>query len=317
MKTKIELITGFLGAGKTTFIKGYLEYLKKRKESVILVENEFGKAGVDAELLEEAGVDIFQLTGGCICCGQKVNFHDALIALSERYDRILIEPSGIYTLEDFYDICESPKVEECCEIHGIYTIVDLAQITELSEAGREVFYSQAAGAGVIIVSKLLPGTDCADEKQKAQACIAEIFSAYGNGRQILPEEVLAKPWKELTDADYAAIGQRGYVRNTVNLRKQDHSTLFQSTTITPVLATGEALEEYLKKLLSGTCGSVLRAKGYLTLVDGTCYEINCTPDSWQVAQSAFGRPAGLNVIGSQLDRRKMKELAASKCSSGK
>ena len=311
MKTKIELITGFLGAGKTTFLKGYLEYLKSKKESVILLENEFGKAGVDAALLEEAGVDIFQLTGGCICCGQKVNFHDALIALAERYDRILVEPSGIYTLEDFYDICESPKVQECCEIHGIYTIVDPAQLAELDGAGREVFYSQTAGAGALIVSKLLPGADPADAQKEALTQITEIFSAYGNDRQILPEEVLAKPWKELTDADYAAIEQRGYVRNTVNLKKQDHSTLFQSTTIAPVFDSCEMMEAFLKKLLDGTCGSVLRAKGYLTLCDGSCYEINCTPDSWQVTPTASGQPAGLNVIGNQLNRSKMKELAAS------
>lgn len=305
MKTKIDLITGFLGAGKTTFLKGYLAYLKNMPESVILLENEFGKAGVDANILRNLGVDITQLTGGCICCGQKVNFHDTLILLSEKYDRILVEPSGIYTLEDFYDICESPKVKACCEIHNIFMIVDPLQLVNLTGSQKEIFYSQAAGAGAVIVSKILERADCNRIKQEVCDKIEQIFEEYGNAQFIGIEMICAKPWIELTSTDYAQLEQSGYVRNCVNLKKQDHSTLFQSTTIQPVFASYEKMEHFLKNLMNGRFGDVIRAKGHLKLITDEVWQINCTKESWNVRQTDSEQEIGLNVIGNQLNRREM------------
>ena len=112
MTAVIDLVTGFLGAGKTTFIERYVTALERAGVRCAVVENEFGAAGVDGAMLRAAGRDVRELTGGCICCGLKVGFHDLLreLAAAGRVDRIVVEPSGIFDPDDYFDVVESPAV---------------------------------------------------------------------------------------------------------------------------------------------------------------------------------------------------------------
>ena len=97
----VDLITGFLGAGKTTFLQKYTDYLARQGIRFAVVENEFGAAGVDTAALQAGGQPpaVYELTGGCICCTLKQSFHEMLSGLAGRYARILVEPSGLFNLD--------------------------------------------------------------------------------------------------------------------------------------------------------------------------------------------------------------------------
>lgn len=302
-KTKVDLITGFLGAGKTTFIKKYLENCRS-EETTIVIENEFGKAGVDMGILQAEEVEVTQLAGGCICCGLKVNFHDLLIQLAEDYDRIIVEPSGIYTLEDFYQIMESPAVEEVCTVGSILMIADSLQLKKLDEESEKVVYSQAAGAGQIVVSKI--GVQDVVEAETTEL-LQNILESHGNYDRDVREYITFKDWDALEAGDFQSFRKCGYVRNRKNLSKQDHSMLFQNTTIAPSFDTYEAMKVFLKHVLSGECGEIIRAKGYLQLKDKSKYEINCTPRDWCVRRVDSICEEGINLIGRHMNRKAMKQ----------
>ena len=99
----IDLITGFLGAGKTTFIRKYAEYLDSIGVTCIVIENEYGSTGIDSRILQADGITTDELFGGCICCTLKVGFHDMLYTLSDKVDRIIVEPSGVYDVSQFFE----------------------------------------------------------------------------------------------------------------------------------------------------------------------------------------------------------------------
>lgn len=304
-KTKVDLITGFLGAGKTTFIRKYLHACSQNGERVIVIENEFGKAGIDMAILTREQIEVTQLAGGCICCGLKVNFHDLLIDLAPRHDRMIVEPSGIYTLEDFFEIMESPAVKNVCEIGSILMIVDPEQLKELDPEAEKIVYSQAAGAGQIIVSKT--GIQNVNRQEVADR-LQTILSAHGNTERSVSDYLLFRDWETLTDEDFIFFRTGSYYRNRHNLPKQDHSTLFLNTTITPCFSSFSKMEDFLRRILRGECGEIIRAKGYLKLEDGRSFEINCTCRDWNVKEIDFLPEEGLNLIGRKINRKKINLL---------
>lgn len=300
-KANVDLITGFLGAGKTTFIQKYLSFCPENERTVV-IENEFGRAGVDASILERQNVTVKQLAGGCICCGQKVNFHDLLLLLAEKYDRILIEPSGIYTLEDFYDIMETPAIQQCCTVANILMIVDPLQLTDLDAESEKVVYSQLSGAGHIVVSKAgIENVNPQDTIKRLQ----EILEKHGNHGRKVEEYITFEHWNTL---DFGKLMHCGYYRNRINLPKQDHSYLFSSITIAPVLKNEDDLEELLNRALQGEWGEIVRMKGYLSLQNGETYQINCTPHDRLVLRVDNAADKRVNLIGRSIDRNAIKNF---------
>ncbi len=152
--TKIDIISGFLGAGKTTFIKKMLEDVFQG-EKIVLIENEFGEIGIDGGFLKDSGIEISELNSGCICCSLVGDFGKNLREVMERFhpDRILIEPSGVGKLSD---VMKSVKeVEEGNEVrlNGLVTVVNTAKAAKQMKAFGEFFNNQIAYATVIVLSR--------------------------------------------------------------------------------------------------------------------------------------------------------------------
>ena len=308
-KAKVDLVTGFLGAGKTTFIKKLLHYYRNHSQQAIVIENEFGKAGIDTAMLKEEQFDVTSLAGGCICCGLKVNFHNLLIELSEHYDRIIVEPSGIYTLEDFYDIMESPSIAEHCTVGSILMIVDPKQLEELDEESEKIVYSQLAGAGKVLISKT--GVQNVDADLVTHR-LQDILEAHDNKDRDVLTYTVFQDWETFTEADYQSFQDCGYYRNRHNLPKQDHASLFFNTTIAPVFQNLSEMEPFIREALSGIWGEIIRIKGYLKCTDGNFYNINCTPHDWNIktVSSDSDTPdikSGINLIGRSIDRAAIKK----------
>ena len=126
---KVTIISGFLGAGKTTFIKKLLEQVYAGQK-VVLIENEFGEIGIDGGFLKDAGIQITEMNSGCICCSLVGDFGKALIKVSKEYapDRIIIEPSGVGKLSDVVAAVEKVKDEAGLELDCFLTVADATRM---------------------------------------------------------------------------------------------------------------------------------------------------------------------------------------------
>ena len=149
---KIDVISGFLGAGKTTLIKKLFES-KLKNEKVVLIENEFGEIGVDGSFLKNSGVQIKEINSGCICCSLVGDFSKSMKELVENYapDRIIIEPSGVGKLSDIIKAIE--KVDEPLKINIVATVVDGGKCKMYYKNFGEFYDDQVKQANTIIVSK--------------------------------------------------------------------------------------------------------------------------------------------------------------------
>ena len=165
--TKIDIFSGFLGAGKTTLIKKMIEEAYKG-EKLVLIENEFGEIGIDGGFLAEAGIQINEMNSGCICCSLVGDFGKALTQVLEQYapDRILIEPSGVGKLSDVIRAVQNLEIEGA-ELNAFTTVVDAGKCKMYMKNFGEFFNDQVANAGCIVLSH----TGTASEKKIAD-CVA-------------------------------------------------------------------------------------------------------------------------------------------------
>lgn len=164
--TKIDIFSGFLGAGKTTLIKKLLQEAFTG-EQVVLIENEFGEIGIDGGFLKEAGIEIREMNSGCICCSLVGDFGTALREVISTYhpDRILIEPSGVGKLSDVVKAVEQVTGEPDVELNSTVTVVDASKCKMYMRNFGEFFNNQIQFAGTIVLSR----TDKVGEEKAAQA----------------------------------------------------------------------------------------------------------------------------------------------------
>ncbi len=185
--TKVDIISGFLGAGKTTFIKQLIEQVFTG-EKLVLIENEFGEIGIDGGFLKDAGIEITEMNSGCICCTLVGDFSKALQKVLEEYkpDRVLIEPSGVGKLSDIVKAIEDVKKDAEIEISGRITVVDGKKAVLYLKNFGEFFEDQVKHASTIVISRtqMMSG-------EKIEECV-----------HILREEnaeaaIISTPWEEL------------------------------------------------------------------------------------------------------------------------
>ncbi len=151
--SKVDIISGFLGAGKTTLIKKLIKEAFNN-EQVVLIENEFGEIGIDGSFLKEAGIEITEMNSGCICCSLVGDFEEALKQVVEQYhpDRIIIEPSGVGKLSDVIKAVQNVDSDEI-ELNSFVTVVDSKKCRVYSKNFGEFFNNQIEYASTIILSR--------------------------------------------------------------------------------------------------------------------------------------------------------------------
>ena len=185
--TKVDIISGFLGAGKTTFIKQLVQDVFAG-EKLVLIENEFGEIGIDGGFLKDAGIEITEMNSGCICCTLVGDFSKALVKVLDEYkpDRVIIEPSGVGKLSDVARAIEDVKKDADIEIEGRITIVDGKKAKMYLKNFGEFFKDQVEHASTIVVSRTQMMTD-----EKVEDCV-----------KMLREEnekaaIISTPWDQL------------------------------------------------------------------------------------------------------------------------
>ena len=164
--TKIDIFSGFLGAGKTTLIKKLIKEAFQG-EKIVLIENEFGEIGIDGGFMREAGIQVNELNSGCICCSLVGDFREALKKVVETYhpDRILIEPSGVGKLSDVTRAVEGVGETLPVSLNSFVTVADVNKVKMYMKNFGEFYDDQISHASCIILSR----TGSADEKKVAAA----------------------------------------------------------------------------------------------------------------------------------------------------
>lgn len=198
--TKIDIISGFLGAGKTTFIKKLLEEAIAG-EQVVLIENEFGQIGIDGGFLKNSGIEIREMNSGCICCSLVGDFGKSLEEVLTKYqpDRVIIEPSGVGKLSDVMKAVRDVASTLDVVLNSAVTIVDASKCKMYMKNFGEFYNNQVESANTIILSR----TQGMKEEKLAQA-VSMIQDKNAKAK------IITTPWDELTGEQILAVMEQGH-----------------------------------------------------------------------------------------------------------
>ena len=298
---QVDLITGFLGAGKTTFLLRYARYLMAQGLKIGILVYDHGAVNVDLPLLQELRgeqCELETLAGGCDADCHRRRFRTKLIAMGmSGYDRVIIEPSGIFDMDEFYDTLNESPLDHWYEPGSVIAIVDATRGEETSAEADFFLASQAAGAGCIVLSK----TQLADSEQLTHS-LAHLRRALTaiHASPVPENRILSKDWDTLTEADFERLAHCGaypidYVKSVL-----DQGGGFQSLSFLNLPLSREAREEKITTLFQDKqYGEVFRIKGFFR-EDRQWYQINATAQDRLVDPVPETRGA-LIVIGTDLN----------------
>lgn len=274
----IDLITGFLGSGKTTFIENYARWLVAKGERVCILENDYGAINIDRVLLQDLlgpNCELEMVIGGDGAEAHQRRFRTKLISMAMLgYTRVLVEPSGIYDIDEFFDTLYEEPLDRWYELGSVLAIVDARLDPDLSPASRYLLATEAAGAGKIILSKLSEDTQNDVIGQTLAVLNQAMEEVQCTRRFAYPADVLAKPWDQLEDTDFQMLEAAGY-RHVSFLKKAiTEEDAYQSLFYMHYETTPEDLQaRVLKLLVDPAAGHVLRIKGF-----SSGLELNVTKD---------------------------------------
>ena len=339
--TKIDIYSGFLGAGKTTLIKKMIQEAYKG-EKLVLIENEFGEIGIDGGFLQDAGINITEMNSGCICCSLVGDFGKALTQVIAEYnpDRIVIEPSGVGKLSDVIAAVEK-VTDENVVLGNTVAVADAGKVKVYMKNFGEFYNNQIETASTIILSR----TDAiAQEKLDASVALIREHNAEA--------ALVTTPWNQLTGAQLmeAMEGKSSVAAELEKLEHEHHDhdhhcccghhhhhdeeehehhcgcghhhdhehhhhhdhhadEVFTSWGMeTAKKFTAEGIRNALTELDSGKYGMILRAKGIVAAADGSWIHFDYVPEEHNVRTGSAAVIGKLCVIGSKLDEQAVAAL---------
>lgn len=262
---KIDLITGFLGSGKTTFIRKYAGYLMEQGMHIGILENDFGAINVDMMLLQDLcgeNCELEMVSGGCDRDCHIRRFKTKLIAMGmSGYDRVIVEPSGIFDVDEFFDTLREEPLDQWYEIGNVIAVVDAGLEEKLSKEADYLLASEAACAGAIVLSH---GDEVPEDRvTNTIAHLNRALSEIQCDRK-LDGQILKKSTLELESSDLKMLSQCGYVSASYRKMALGEYQGFDSLFFMNQEMTKKALEERVKGIFTdAACGEVFRIKGFL------------------------------------------------------
>lgn len=308
---KVDIISGFLGAGKTTIIKKLIDSDLKN-EKIMVIENEFGEVSIDGLILNKYGINIKEINSGCICCNLTKDFKESIKDIKEAFnpDRIIIEPSGVSKLSD---IIKSLKETNLVEINNLITVVDAVNFKTYLENFNEFYKDQLLKASTIIIN------DRVNKDSKLINAVEEEIKKINKHCNIITKKdnefdgnyILSVAEKDLNKKDEKKIFMKtagiGSMRKVV---KEHHKDDFNNLTLkTDKVFNKSVLQKlFTTKIKSGYCGNILRAKGMIELDNSKWIEFHYTPGFFNIYESEK-QPKGIMVfIGDNINKESLKEL---------
>ena len=310
---KIDLITGFLGSGKTTFIREYAKYLMSKGEKICIIENDYGAVNIDMVLLQDLlgdNCNLEMIVGGDGKEAHRRRFRTKLISMGmSGYDRVIIEPSGIYDADEFFDVLYDEPLDRWYEIGSVISIVDAESVLLLEGTSKYLFMSEIAWAGKLLISKVDETTDV----DQIHAFINATMEEYGCSARFQLKDIYAKSFDSLSPDEFDSIENAGYRRSSYAKMQIDDSQ-YQPLFYFDVEMDETLLKETAKKLLADErAGKVIRIKGFVKTSDSTQVEINATQKDIKIEPVTSSRNA-IIIIGEHLNKAYINEIWKDYCS---
>lgn len=310
---KIDLITGFLGSGKTTFIREYAKYLMSKGEKICIIENDYGAVNIDMVLLQDLlgdNCNLEMIVGGDGKEAHRRRFRTKLISMGmSGYDRVIIEPSGIYDADEFFDVLYDEPLDRWYEIGSVISIVDAESVLLLEGTSKYLFMSEIAWAGKLLISKVDETTDV----DQIHAFINATMEEYGCSARFQLKDIISKSFDSLSPDEFDSIENAGYRRSSYAKMQIDDSQ-YQPLFYFDVEMGEQLLKETARKLLADErAGKVIRIKGFVKTSDSAQVEINATEKEIKIEPVTSSRNA-IIIIGEHLDKDYINEIWKDYCS---
>ncbi len=305
---KVDLITGFLGSGKTTFLKRYARFLLGRGQRIGILENDCGAVNIDMLLLSELegeNCGLEMVAGACGADCHRRRFKTKLIALGmSGYDRVIIEPSGVFDIDEFFDTLYEPPLDRLYEIGSVIAVADAALCEGLSDSAQYLLASQTANAGAVVLSKTQLVSE--DERESAIERIEAALKRVKCGKN-LRDIIISKDWSTFTDDDFERIMNCGYESTSFVKRSTADDLGFGSVYIMNQSFTADEFAEISKAVFADrSCGKVFRIKGFARS-DSGWIEFNATSEAAEIHPAAHGQEIVI-VIGESLNKDKIRYI---------
>ena len=304
---KLDLITGFLGAGKTTFIKKYARYFIEQNERICIIENDFGAINVDMVMLKDLESDncnLEMIVGGDGQEAHKRRLKTKLISMAmQGFDRVIIEPSGIFDPDEFFDLIYEEPLDRWYEIGNVICIVDPTQDKNISDNSKYILATEAAGAGIILFSKV---NLCSSEKlESAKKFLENVMLEFGCIKDTTQINYFDGDWNSADRTSINEIINCGYNKlSYVKLPIIDENK-FETIFYFDFEMEQEKLHEILKKVFeSSDCGFIHRIKGVVKGNDGKFFEVNANKQVITEKEVSAER-AVLIVIGEHINKSEL------------
>ena len=342
--TKVDIISGFLGAGKTTFIKKMIDEAFKG-EQLVLIENEFGEVGIDGGFLKDSGIEITEMNSGCICCSLVGDFGKNLNEVITKYhpDRILIEPSGVGKLSDVMKSVIDIEKEQDVKLNALVTVVNALKASKQMKAFGEFFNNQIEYATTVILSRSQNATPeqlefCVNQIQKLNPNAAIITTDWAS----IPGEQILKVMEGQDNLEMKVLAEARHAHDeeehehehhhdhdheehehhhehdencTCGCHDHDHEhhhhhhadDVFTSWgKETPHKFEKSKIEEILKGFVDSD--NILRSKGMVESVDGSWIYFDMVPGEYEIREGEPDYTGRIVVIGTEIHEHELEEL---------
>ena len=297
---KIDLVTGFLGSGKTTFIKKYAKHFLDKGLKIGILENDYGAINIDLMLLGDImgdNCELEMIIGGGDLETHKRRFRTKLIAMAmSGYDRIIVEPSGIFEPEEFFDLLYEEPLDKWYEIGSVITIVDVSFAADISDASEYLLATQLACAGALILSKK-ENYKFVDE-EGTLTYLNSLLERIKCNRRLKDADIIPSEGK-FENCDFELVSNAGYVLSDYE-KKFYEIEEFNTVFIMNKRLNREELEEKAKRLFQNPdkYGDIIRIKGFVEEDEGYSF-INMTKNNTEISRIERGQDIFI-VIGRHL-----------------
>lgn len=297
---EIYIVAGFLGAGKTTYIKQLMAALPVEK--TVILENEFGEVNIDGTLLRQGSYDVVEITSGCICCSLKAGFTQAILDISQRLqpDRIIIEPSGMGLLSGILEILNSPALQQLCTVRSVVTVIDGENYLEQEDVFGEFFKDQIVNGGLLFVSK----TETIADTQAAE--IRQSLRRLNEKAPILMGAPAGMDGSVLSLLMAASARQDIYMGSHHGGHEETEGIDAISIAAAPSYTRSE-VEELLRSLQDRRLGCIYRVKGILSC-EGKAVEFSFVNGHGSLAESEAQPMSRICLIGRDLHKGLIQEI---------
>ncbi len=305
---KIDLITGFLGSGKTTFLRKYAEYLLQKGQYIGILENDYGAVNVDMMMLADLEGDKCELemvAGGCDLDCHRRRFKTKLITMGMYgYDRVLVEPSGVFDVDEFFDVLHEDPLDGWYQIGNVITIVNASLESVLSEQSEYLLAAQAAKSGKIVLSRCNGATK--EQQKETIAHLNRALEKVGCKRDISDIIVFAE-LPEISDELLEELSECGYANSDhIKLPVMDENAFSSVYYMNRSFTKEEILELTAKTFQNQEYDGVFRIKGFIK--EGEEWlEVNATRTETTISQLPEGQDV-LIIIGENLSSEQLSKV---------